>query len=140
MQYQSNQFLLDKSIFYHVVFRAYGSLPLFKSSMVSGQIIEFFEETISERSLDVVIYRLLSDHVHFLLLKRKHQSVPDLVKFLKGRSTYYFYQNNPNYKVDLGRGRLWAKGYYAKEVVTFAQLENTILYIQDNHDRHIDKK
>lgn len=128
--------LLDPDIYYHVVFPTYERLPLFKDVAAKATLIELIEDTIVERDIDVMIYKLLSDHCHLLIHKQYHQNLPDLVKYLKGRSTYYFYKQHPDYKIDLGRGKLWAKDYHSVVITDVRQLENTVLYIHNNYDRY----
>ncbi len=137
MKQSITQRLLDQAVYYHLVFPTYHRLPLFKAEPVKGAVLEIIEETLIERDIDVLIYNLLSDHIHLLIYKQYHQSIPDLVKYIKGRSTYYFYESYPDYKID-GHRRLWARGYHTKVVKTVTQFENTVLYIQNNYDRHIE--
>lgn len=63
-----------------------------------------------------------------------------LVKLIKGYTTYYFYKKFPEIKIDLQRGRLWAKGYWVEEIKDRIQFNNTFIYIKNNKDLYIEKK
>ena len=139
MKQPITQSILDQDIYYHVVFPTFKRLPLFKDDTVKAELIELVEATMVEKNIDVLIYNILSDHMHLLIHKQYHQTLPDLVKYLKGRSTFYFYALHPDFTIGLGRKRLWAKGYHSKVIKDAQQLENTVLYIHHNYDRHADE-
>lgn len=128
----------NRAKFYHIVFPTYKRLPLFINEEYKCFIIGTIEEIIKLKSADIFVYKILTDHIHILIKKHADQDLPTLVKIIKGRTTFYFYRKYPEFKIDLGRGRLWAKSYHFTMIKDDNQLQNTIRYIKNNFDIYKD--
>lgn len=124
----------NQEFFYHIVFPTYKRLPLFLNEEYKQFVVNIIDSIIASKDVDILVFKILTDHIHILIKKHVDQSLPSLVKTIKGRTTYYFYKQYPEFKIDLGRGRLWAKGYHTTIIENDGQLQNTIAYIKNNFD------
>ena len=129
---------VDQTKLYHVVFPTYGRLPLLINDTQQRCVCEIIEEMTNTHTINLITYKVLTDHVHLLVKKEPHQSLPYIVKMIKGRTTFYFFEQYPDFAVDIGRGKLWAKGYHYTEIGNKRQLFATIHYINNNFDKYKD--
>ncbi|WP_085765921.1 Eco57I restriction-modification methylase domain-containing protein [Nonlabens spongiae] len=115
-------------------------------------ITEAIKDVIKEKNLDVLAYNICADHIH-LLLYCELEEIPEIIQFIKGRSSYALGKRN-NLKglkpleisTPLGNDKpagsqknkpLWSQKYSApKEVTTQEQLDNTLKYIRNNRLKH----
>src|SRR3990167_11149358 len=126
---------VDKTKLYHVVFPTYGRLPLLVNPEQQQYVCTIVEEMIRFHTINISAYKVLTDHVHLLVKKEPGQSLPYIVKIVKGRTTHYFFQKYSDFKIDVGRSRLWAKGYHYTEIESERQLHVTTQYIKNNFDK-----
>ena len=121
------------AFYFHIVFPTYKRLPI----LLNEEMRDFVSDQISSYTdVDLVEYKVLTDHCHILLKLADADLLPMAVKKLKGRSTYSFYKEFPNVQLDIGRARLWARKYYAVPIEDNQQLENTIRYVRNNYDKY----
>ena len=122
---------IGKKEIYHIVFSTYKRKPIF----INDNLRDWMEKLIIKISLDkkikIIIINILARHVHVCLEKQKDQLLPVIMQYIKGITTYEFFSKFPDFKIDLKRGRVWAKGYNETRIKNKKQLENTIIYIKD---------
>ena len=121
---------------YHVVFSTYKRRPIFLFPEYYNEVKIILKEIYQCKNIKVYIDNLLQNHIHILLEKPQGINLSWIIKLIKGGSTYYFFQKFPELKENIGRGRLWAKGYWWEEIKSRKQFLNTIKYIKNNKDKH----
>lgn len=127
--------MFKKRKFYHLIFPTYKRWPSLideERTTYINYIVEFF----IKNDIDIIVYNILSDHSHWLVVCNNKKSLSEAVKIIKGRSTYYFFREYPELKLEFGKGRLWAKGYHYVLVTNQTQLNTVIDYILDNFDKY----
>lgn len=131
---------VDQTKLYHVVFPTYDRSPLLISNDQQWYVHNTIEEMRQTHIVNIITYKVLTDHVHLLVKKEVSQSLPYIVKIIKGRSTFYFFKQYPDFYIDLGRKRLWAKGYHYTLIESKKQFFTTVNYIKSNFDKYKDCK
>lgn len=131
---------VDQIKLYHVVFPTYGRLPLLINNDQQRYVHNTIEEMRQAHIMNIITYKVLTDHVHLLVKKEVSQSLPYIVKMIKGRATFYFFEQYPDFYIDLGRKRLWAKGYHYTLIESKRQFFTTVNYIKSNFDKYKDCK
>ncbi|MFA6027884.1 MAG: IS200/IS605 family transposase [Patescibacteria group bacterium] len=121
---------------YHLVFATYKRKPILYAELYRYTLSAILNNIFIEKKIKVIIYKILSDHIHLLIVKQKNVELFWIIKLIKGISTYYFYQQFNDIKFDVQKGRLWAKGYWWELIKNEKQLKNTILYIKNNNDKY----
>lgn len=124
--------------YFHVVFPTYKRLPILLNEDCNQFIRDIIVNMVTEQKINVLEFKVLTDHVHLLILEEEGNHLSQTIKLMKGRTTAYFFKQYYEFKIDIGRGRLWAKGYHTTFIKNQKQLENTIKYIQNNFDKYKD--
>lgn len=124
--------------YFHVVFPTYKRLPILLNQNCNQFVRDIIVEMVAQQKINVLEFKVIADHIHLLIIEEGNTNLPRSIKLIKGRTTAYFFQKNPEFKIDIGRGRLWAKGYHTTYIKSPRQLENTIKYIQNNFDKYKD--
>ena len=122
--------------YYHIIFPTYRRKSIFFNDFLFVNIVEILFKIFDEKNIKVITFKILSDHAHFLIKLGKHQELSWIIKLIKGISTYKFYKRLPEIKNDIGRGRIWAKGYRYEKIENEFQFYNTIKYILNNKDKY----
>lgn len=130
---------MSKQEIYHIVFPTYKRLPLLHSEEYKLFITNDINMISKEKNISLITFKVLTDHIHLLVRILDSQLLPEVIKNIKGITTYNFYKQFPDIKIQIGRGRLWAKGYNYKIVTNQEQLNNTMYYIKHNSDKYIDQ-
>jgi REP element-mobilizing transposase RayT len=123
---------------YHIVFPTYKRLPILLNDEYRNTVVNIIKEYVGEQCIKVITYKVLTDHVHLLIQKETNQLLPYIIQGLKGNTTYLFYKTYPEMKLDIGRAKLWARGYHQTLIQSAQQLKNTINYINTNYDCYKD--
>ena len=123
---------------YHIVFPTYRRLPILLNSSARKVVNKSFERIFVEHKIVAITFKVLTDHVHILINKQSKQQLPHLMNLIKGISTHDFFHTLPEFKIDLGRGRLWAKGYHYSAIKDHTHYINTLRYIKNNYDKYKD--
>ena len=127
------------SQYFHVVFPTYKRLPILLDQACNQFITEIIVDMIAQKKINVLEFKVLTDHIHLLMVEESGNNyLPRTIKLIKGRTTTYFFKKYRDFKIDIGRGRLWAKGYHTTRIQNQKHLDNTIGYIQNNFDKYKD--
>lgn len=138
MQEKQSLSEVDQTKLYHVVFPTYGRLPLLINNDQQQYVYDTIKEIRRTHIVNIISYKALTDHIHLLVKKETSQSLPYIVKIIKGRTTFYFFKHYPDFYIDIGRKRLWAKGYHYTLIREERQFFATMNYIENNFDKYKD--
>lgn len=127
--------MFSQNRFYHLIFPTYKRKPLLGSTGVQWYV-DYIINTQVAPDVSIIIHKVLTDHIHLLIDTEHASTFPDIVKKIKGRTTYYFYKQFSDYELQLGKKRLWAKGYHFVEIKNIRQFQHCINYIANNRDHY----
>lgn len=80
---------------------------------VALRVRDLLREIAMERGLQIISGKVARDHVRLLIAQRPHQSVNQLVQWLKGISSRMLLKEFPHLRKQFWGGHLWARGYFA---------------------------
>ena len=86
---------------------------------------DLLKQIAEDNQIQIEEMKVMPEHIHLLISFRPSKSGSSVVKALKGRSAFLFFQNHPEIKQDrMWDGHLWSPSYYfgtvgnmSKEVV-----------------------
>lgn len=116
-------------IWLHVIFSTKERLPLIKFN-VEKQIHEHMREQLIENGCPVGIINGMPDHVHLLFLQNHKMSVAEIIKQVKGNTSYWI--NEQNLIIEKFA---WQTGY-ASYSVSESQMERVFRYIKNQKEHH----
>jgi putative transposase len=115
-------------LYVHAIWSTKDRSPLIIPS-IEKQLFAFIAKQFNESGCPVCIINGMPDHIHCLYLQNPKRSVSDIVKQIKGSSSYYI-----NAHVGLNEKFAWQTGYAAFSV-SESLVEKVIKYIA-NQKRH----
>ena len=74
------------------------------------------EETCQKHKIEIVILKVLGDHVHIVVDCPRTFSDAKLVQIIKGASAYLIFRICPNLRKLYPRGHFWSAGYFCCSV------------------------
>ena len=92
--------------------------------------------------LKIAAFNFCGDHVHAVLIRDK-TDIYKIIGLWKGKSAYLYNHRIPTFneisqsenpKIDIHN--LWAKSFYQKIITSTTDLENVILYVNNNRKKH----
>ena len=95
---------------YHVCF-ATKRRGLFLQGDIEDAAKRFIREVAEERRVHLLECEAAVDHVHLLLRLDEGQTLPQVMNWLKGSSSYRLHLAYPELKLDTGSERFWQRGY-----------------------------
>lgn len=91
-----------------------------RHSVLSGRIADTLKEllnaTAAEYGFGIEALEVMPDHVRVLVSATPQQSIPTIVKVLKGISARRMFQRHPELKAQLWGGHLWNPSYFVSTV------------------------
>lgn len=115
------------SRFIHIIW-----VPKYRKSILRGKFKEIVEKALFDKAeeIDIMIvrYEIMPDHIHIFIKCSPHHRVCDIVKHLKGYSSYMLRSNFPQYR--LKYKSLWSNSYYCESVGHISE-ETVKKYIED---------
>ena len=94
----------------HLVF-----IPKYRKKILTGVVATTVRDLIRQicREIDVEIVsgKVASDHVHLFVSYPPHLSVSDMVKKIKGKSSYKMFSIMPNLRKIFWGRHFWSRGY-----------------------------
>ncbi|MGK0638438.1 IS200/IS605 family transposase [Schleiferia thermophila] len=116
-------------IWIHAIWSTKERLPLIDST-VEKEVYQNLSEQFRELGCPVRIINGMSDHVHCLFLLNPQKSIAEVIKQIKGSSSYYINKKN------LIDGRFaWQTGYAAYSV-SESVVESVYQYIKNQKQHH----
>jgi putative transposase len=101
---------------------------------VEVKVKQVFQQVALERSIDLVEYETVTDHVHMLLNLSSSGELPRTMQLLKGRASYEVFRAYPDVMLDAGVLSLWQDGYNSR-MVPDAQVPTVRRYVQTQDER-----
>lgn len=123
------------AIEYHIVW-----CVKYRHGVLSGRIADTLKEllnaTAAEYGFGIEALEVMPDHVHVLVSATPQQSIPTIVKMLKGISARRMFQRHPELKTQLWGGHLWNPSYFVSTVgeTNEAQVRS---YIEDQRAKSV---
>ena len=93
---------------YHVVFA-----PKYRRMVIYGQILRKLCE---QKGVEIIQAEACPDHIHMLISIPPKYSVPQIMGYLKGKSSLMIFDRHANLKYQYGDRHFWARGYYVNTV------------------------
>jgi putative transposase len=92
-------------------------VPKYRKGVLVGPVAlrvrDLLREIAMERELTIISGKVARDHVHLLIGYRPHQSVSQIVQWLKGISSRMLLEEFPHLRKQFWGRHLWARGYFA---------------------------
>jgi putative transposase len=113
----------------------------YRKGVLQGEVAkrakEILETVAVKREWTIRELRIMPDHIHMLISIPPQEKIPDVVKRLKGASSYYLFREFPDLKVKLRKGHLWAPSYFVRAAgnVTIGTIRK---YIKEQEKKHRD--
>lgn len=120
------------AIEYHIVW-----CVKYRREVLEGEIADYLKELLKEIAIKydfkVESLEVVSDHVHVLVSASPQQTIPSIVKYLKGISARKLFLKFPQIKTKLWGGHLWNPSYFVSTVSenTESQIKK---YIESQND------
>ncbi|HEY9113769.1 MAG TPA: IS200/IS605 family transposase [Bacteroidales bacterium] len=117
------------NIWIHAIWATKGRYP-FIENKIEGQIYKFIEHQFEEMNCQVKIINGIPDHVHCLFLLNAQKSIAEVLKQVKGSSSFFINEQN------LTEGQFsWQTGYSAFSV-SESMLDKVFQYIKNQKAHH----
>ncbi len=91
------------------------------------------EEACKKHKIEIVIIKVLEEHVHLIVDCPRTISDAKLMQIIKGLSAYILFRLCPGLRKRYPRGHFWNKGYFCQGCGT--DFERALSYVQ-NQERH----
>lgn len=103
------------AIEYHIVW-----CVKYRRNVLESEIADYLKELLKEIAIKydfkVESLEVVSDHVHVLVSATPQQTIPNIVKYLKGISARKLFLKFPQIKTKLWGGHLWNPSYFVATV------------------------
>ena len=111
---------------YHVVTATRGRKQVFAIESKALILLEAIEFLRPERRALVLAFAIMPDHLHILLVPQPPNSLPDVIRAMKGYSSRQINRTTGS------KGSLWQQSYFDRGIRSEEQLRATIDYIEGN--------
>lgn len=95
-------------------------------------VAETLIEAWTRHSIPVCACNVLPDHVHIIIAADSENALHELVRKLKGFTSYKFNRANPSMS-----GPLWQQKFNRKVIPNDEALRNALEYVWNNHRKHL---
>jgi putative transposase len=119
-------------IWIHAIWATKYRIPLIEQS-IEKEIHQFISKELFELGCPVRIVNGMPDHIHCLFLLNPKKSIAEVIKQIKGSSSYYINQNNL-----LPEKFAWQTGY-ASYSVSESVVDRVFQYIKNQKQHHSKK-
>jgi len=90
----------------------------------------------TEHQIFIHELQVMPDHLHAVISIPNTMSISQAKQFLKGRSSYLFFQHHEKARLRYPQGHLWSKGTFATSV-GYADLPTTLAYVRNQEAHHL---
>ena len=97
-------------LLYHVWFSTKGRKIAFDGEL-GTEMKRILLGIARDKGIRLIELELIADHVHLLVEVDQRQSLPDVMKQLKGASARFIFLRYPELKIDMKSESFWQKGY-----------------------------
>ena len=89
----------------------------YRCAMMRKEKIKVFckvaiEEACKKHKIEIVIIKILDEHVHLIVDCPRILSIAKLMQLIKGLSSYLLFRICPELRLRYPRGNFWNKGYF----------------------------
>ena len=119
---------------YHLNFHTNGNQPIFLDDEYALTMDLDLTEIIRHHEIVCLARAVMPTHVHFVVVAFPDQPRERIVQFLKGASSYAFFQRYPAIADELDH-HLWQKGYQWVLITSHEQLIAAIRYVRANRSK-----
>jgi REP element-mobilizing transposase RayT len=116
-------------IWIHAIWATKERAPFIHSD-IESKIYQYILEQLREQGCPVRIVNGMPDHIHCLFLLSREKSIAEVIKQIKGSSSYFINQNNLTTEKFS-----WQTGY-ASYSVSESVVENVFQYIKNQKQHH----
>ena len=116
-------------IWIHAIWATKERKPLINGN-IEQKIYQFILEQLREQGCPVRIINGMPDHIHCLFLLNSQKSIAEVIKQIKGSSSYFVNQNNL-----ISEKFAWQTGYAAYSV-SQSVVEKVYVYIKNQKQHH----
>ena len=110
---------------YHLIWCTKYRNQIFTNQDLAQEMRDLLKQIAEDNQIQIEKMEVMPEHIHLLISFRPSKSGSSVVKALKGRSAFLFFQNHPEIKQNrIWGGHLWSPSYYfgsvgnmSKEVV-----------------------
>ncbi|MEK6906067.1 MAG: IS200/IS605 family transposase, partial [Nanoarchaeota archaeon] len=92
------------------------------------------EEACKKHKIDVVIIKILDEHVHLIVDCPRTLSDAQLIQIIKGLSAYILFRICPDLRLRYPRGNFWNRGYFCQRCGT--DFDRALNYVQNQEIHH----
>ena len=96
---------------YHIVFA-----PKYRRQVIYGKLKQDIGKTLRDlcerKGINIIEAECCPDHIHMLLEIPPKYSVPQIMGYLKGKSSLIIFDRHANLKYKYGNRHFWCRGYY----------------------------
>lgn len=122
---------------YHVVI-----VPKYRKKILYGptrqRIGQIIRQLAEQRKIEILEGHALPDHLHFILRIPPHESVSDVMGFLKGKSAIRAHYEFGKRKVPTQQKSFWSRGYFVSTVGIDEETIRKYVRNQDEQDKYAD--
>lgn len=123
------------NIGYHVIWP-----PKFRKSILKGKFKYIIQSALLDKSVELDItlekYEIMPDHIHLFIKCKPSHKISNIVKHLKGYSSFILRSSFPSYRKKYKA--LWSPSYYCESVGHIS--ENTIKKYIENQWINLKKR
>ena len=116
-------------------------VPKYRKRVLSGPVAvrtrDLLRQIAMENELEIISGKVATDHVHIFLSYRAHQTISQIVQWLKGTSSRLLFQEFPHLKKQYWGQHLWARGYFAVSSGNITD-EMIAAYIEDQEGEPVE--
>ncbi|TSO27063.1 IS200/IS605 family transposase [Lactobacillus sp. LL6] len=113
------------STHYHLIWCTKYRNQIFKDQKLADEMKELLVQIAQDNDILIEKMEVMPEHIHLLISFKPYKAASSVIKALKGRSAFLFFQNHPEIKKSqMWGGHLWSSSYYfgtvgnmSKEVV-----------------------
>lgn len=92
------------------------------------------EEACKKHKIEILILRVLDEHVHLIVDCPRTLSISQLMQIIKGLSSYLLFRICPELRLRYPRGNFWNRGYFCASCGT--DFERAFRYIENQELHH----
>jgi putative transposase len=92
------------------------------------------EEACKKHKIEVVIIKVLNEHVHLIVDCPRTLSIAGLMQIIKGLSSYILFRLCPNLRLRYSKGHFWNEGYFCASCGS--DFERALEYVKNQELHH----
>lgn len=102
---------------------------------ISKRTAQIIKRIAAEKDCQIKEIKVMPDHVHLLISIPPQYKISEIIRQIKGASSYYLFREFPEIKTNLSKGHLWAPSYFVRATgnVTIGTIRK---YIENQEKKH----